>query len=148
MRSERRDRLQGVALTAGSLLLLGMLVSRYHERRPPFLQRPATIIDHVAPHEHELRHALLLLEKVRPHIPKEAHTTCFTPKNGKQWDDALTYLTAVGMLPEQVVLPPFTADDASPIPVEYVVAVREPFVHARYIQVAIFPEGALYRAPR
>lgn len=148
MRSERRDRLQGVALTAGSLLLLGMLVSRFHERRPPYFQRPATILDHVAPYEHESRHALLLLEKVRPHIPKGAHTTCFTPKNGKQWEDTLTYLTAVGMLPEQEVLPPFTADDLAVTPVEYVVAVREPFTHPRYIQVAIFPEGALYRAPR
>lgn len=147
MRSEQRDRLQGAALLAGSLLLLGMLVSRYHERRPPFFARPATIIDHVAPYEHESRYALLLLDRVRPHIPKGAYTTCFTPKNGRQWDDSLTYLTAVGMLPDQVVLPPFTADEANQPPVSYVVAVREPFTHPKYVQVAIFPEGALYHAP-
>lgn len=135
-------------LYAGSLLLLGMLVSRFLERQPPYFARPQTILDNVSPYRHEASDALILLEKVRPHIPKGAHTTCFTPKDGKQWDDALTYLTAVGMLPEQVVLPPFTAGENAEVPVEYVVAVRERFTHPKYIEVATFPEGSLYRAPR
>lgn len=150
MKPELRNRLQASVPIVGAVLLCAMLVVRYHERRSPWLGRPATVLDHVAPYEHEARYTLALLEKVRPLLPKgeTVYVTCFRPKGGKQQEDTESYLTAVGLLPDQNVLPPFTASDDSKPPVEYVVAVGEPFVHAAYTRVATFPEGALYRAAR
>jgi hypothetical protein len=148
VRTDRRERLQIAVPVIGAVLLCAMLVARFHERRAPWFERPETILDHVGPEEHQARYTLILLEKVRPLLPKGAYVTCFQPLNGKQHDDSANYLPAVGMLPDQIVLPAFTASDDSDPPIDYVVAVGEPFVHARYTRVAEFPEGALYRASR
>ena len=147
VRTETRERLQTAVPIIGAVLLCAMLLGRFHERRAPWLGAE-TILDHVAPEEHEARYTLLLLDKVRPLLPKGAYVTCFRPLNGKQQDDSGSFLTAVGLLPDQEVLPPFTASDDSNPPVDYVVAVGGAFVHARYTRVASFPEGALYHAPR
>jgi hypothetical protein len=142
-----RERLEGAVPVIGAVLLCAVLIGRFHERRAPWFGAE-TVLDHVAPEEHKARYTLLLLGKVRPLLPKGAYVTCFRPLNGKQQDDSGSFLTAVGLLPDQEVLPPFTASDDSNPPVDYVVAVGGTFVHPKYTRVASFPEGALYHAPR
>ena len=148
MRSSLRDRLQGGVLLTATLLLAGLLVARFHERRPPWFAVPETLLDHAGPEEHEARYALIMIERAREIVPRGKEVTCFRPVNGKQQYDSGSFLAAAGLLPDHVVLPPFTASDDSSPPIEYVIAVRGPFDHARYTRIAEFPEGAIYRAPR
>lgn len=131
-----------------SLLLAALLAARYHERRPPYFELPRTLLDHPSPEEHEARYALIMIERARTLVPRGKEVTCFRPVGGKQQYDSGSFLSAVGLMPEHVVLPPFTASDDSNPPIEYVIAVRGPFEHARYTRIAEFPEGAIYRAPR
>lgn len=127
----------------GALLLLAVMVVRFRERRPPYFERPRTIADHEATEPRDTPDMLRLLEKARPLMRKHSSATCFRPRGGKQWDDSLTFLTAVGMLPEQHVVPPARTEDRDRRP-EYVVAFREPFTDPNYSCSAVFPEGALY----
>ena len=145
-----RARLETAVFTTAVLLLLAAMAWRFEERRPPYFARPQTVVDHVERFDHETRDALLLLPKVAPLLPRGAEVTCFRPKDGQQHPDSPNYLTAVGLLPDQSVFPPFTAStDLPPAQlIEWVIAVREPFTHPAYRAVATFPEGALYRVVR
>jgi hypothetical protein len=144
-------RAERAVLTALALLLVAALVGRLYTRGGPYFERPETIVDHVGPGKHELRDALILLPKVRPLLPRGAEVTCFRPVNG--WapeGDTVNFFAAVGQLPHQNVVPPFTAmfhvqrENLA----EYVVAVRDPFTHPAYKELAAFPEGRLYRVQR
>lgn len=121
-----------------------------HARGGPFIDKPATIVEHVSTDKHNTRDALLLLPRVRPLIPRGAKVTCFRPQNGKWTYDIAAFSAAVGQLPHQKVEPPFTAGEDSPPQdlAEYVVAVNEPFTHPSYRLVAEFPEGRLYKVQR
>lgn len=145
-----RERLQKAVIVAVSLLLAVALVWRFYERRPPYFAAPRTIVDHVDRIEHPQRATVLLLEKVKPLIPRGSGVACFRSIEGKRESDNSNYLTAVGMLPHQVVLPSFMADASLSKEdlVEYVVAVGEPLHHPGYKPVAGFAEGYLYRVDR
>lgn len=123
---------------------------RLYTRGGPYLERPETIVDHVGPHKHMTRDALVLLPRVRRLIPRGATVTCFQPVNGAQQYDPLNVLAAVGQLPAQKVLMPFSAGIDTPRQwlVEYVVAIRQPFTHPAYRMIAEFPEGRLYKVER
>jgi hypothetical protein len=144
-------RVERAVVIALALLLVAALVRRLYTRGGPYFERPQTIVDHVGPTKHETRDALVLLPKVRPLLPRGAEVTCFRPVDG--WapeGDTENFFAAVGQLPYQNVVPPFTAMQTTPLPnlAEYVVAVREPFTHADYKEIAAFPEGRLYRVQR
>jgi hypothetical protein len=147
----RRDALRQVVVSAASLLLVIALLHRYYQRRPPYFAAaaPRTLVEHVDIIDHEARDVLLLLPEVERLIPKGAGVTCFKPVDGKWQYDGVNYLTAVGLLPDHNVLPPFSAGEG-PIEkrVEYVIAVREPFNQPEYAVVAGFPTGYLYKARR
>ena len=145
------SRVERAVLAVLALLLTAALAGRLYTRGGPYFERPATIVDHVGPGKHEVRDALVLLPKVRPLLPRGAEVTCFRPVDG--WapeGDTPNFFAAVGQLPYQNVMPPFTAMIGTPRPnlVEWVVAVREPFTHPDYKEVAAFPEGRLYRVQR
>jgi len=144
-------RIEKAVLTVLALLLLAALAGRLYTRGGPYFAPPQTIMDHVGPGKHATRDALVLLPKVRPLLPRGAEVTCFRPVDG--WapeGDTDNFFVAVGQLPNQSVVPPFTAMTGTPLPnlVEYVVAVRDPFTHPDYREVAAFPEGRLYRVRR
>lgn len=145
-----RERLQRAVILAVSLLLAGALAWQFRERRPPYFAAPRTVVDHLDRIEHPQRATVLLLEKVKPLIPRGAGVACFRSRGGKRESDNSNYLTAVGMLPHHVVLPSFTADEslAKNDLVEYVVAVGEPLHHPAYKPIAGFAEGYLYRVDR
>jgi len=142
-----REWLQPIVAYGGALLLSVATIDRYIARGGPFFERPRTIVDHVAPRQHATRDALILIPQIEPLLPRGSEVTCFRPRNGHAWDDTDTYLTAVGLLPHQFVLPPFTA--ASELRgeqvTEYVIAVGAPFEHPSYAPVAGFPNGWLYK---
>lgn len=132
---------------AGSLLLALFLGYRLYSLGGPYFEKPRTIIDHVGTTPHETREALLVLPRAAKLLPRNAEVTCFRPRNGQAWDDDPVYLTAIGQLRRQNVLPPFTARLQSPREelIEYVIAIGEPFQHPAYAVVAEWPEGRLYR---
>jgi hypothetical protein len=144
-------RTERAVLTLLALLLLAALAGRLYTRGGPYFERPQTIVDHVGPGRHPLHDALVLLPKVRPLLPRGADVTCFRPVDG--WapeGDTDNFIAAVGQLPYQSVLPPFTAMQTTPLPnlVSYVIAVRDPFTHRDYREIAAFPEGRLYQVQR
>jgi hypothetical protein len=142
-----RDALPRIVALGGALLLSLVLVFVYAGRRAPYFARPATVVDHAGVREHETRAELILIPQVEPMIPRGAEVTVFRPKNGQAWNDDGVYLAAVGLLPNQSVLPPWTAgaDLRGDQVVEYVIAIGAPFEHPAYAPVAGFPNGWLYK---
>jgi hypothetical protein len=135
-----------------TLLLLAAFLVRLSTRGGPYFERPVTVMDHVGPGKHETRDALVILPKVRPLLPRGATVVCVRPVKGVvDATDMGDYLTAIGQLPQQKVVPPFFA--MLTVPVEslpdYVVAVGEPFDHPRYrLLRELLPEGRLYQVQR
>jgi len=130
-------RIEKWIVAAATLILLLAFVNRLYTRGGPYFERPETIVDHVGPHKHETRDALVLLPKVRPLLPRGARVTCFEPGNPETMPD---FFTAVGQLPQQNVVSP---DGELP---EYVIAIRTTFDNTSYRVIAEFPEGRLYKA--
>ena len=144
-----RDALRQIVVGAASLLLVVALIYRLYIRRPPYFAAPRTLVEHVDIIDHEARDVLLLLPEVERLIPAGAAVTCFKPLNGKWQYDGINYLTAVGLLPNHNVLPPFAAGEGPMAQrVEYVIAVREPLDQPEYAVVAGFPTGYLYKVRR
>ena len=137
-------------IQVAALLLMLPLFHGWSKRGRPYFELPSTVMDHAGPEEHALRQVLLLMPKVAPLLPEGAEVAAFRPKDGAVVDDHDTYLAAVGLLPRQFVLPPFTAYASTPREqlVEWVIAVGEPLRHPHYAPVAGFPEGWLYQVRR
>jgi hypothetical protein len=138
-------------LTLLALLLAAALAWRLYTRGGPYFERPRTLVDHVGPGKHPLHDALVLLPKVRPLLPRGAEVTCFRPIDGAAPEgDTENFFAAVGQLPYQSVQPPFTAMNDVKLKqlVLYVIAVRDPFTHPAYKEIAGFPEGRLYQVQR
>jgi hypothetical protein len=134
-----------------SILLLAFFAYILYDRGGPYFDRPATIVEHVLREKHDTRDALLLLEDVRPLLPRGAQVACFSPdKEGKFRNDTAAFHAAVAALPRQFVLPPFSAAEGIPknTLVEYVVAVDNPFTHPDYKLEAEYPTGRLYKVVR
>lgn len=142
-----RERVQLALVYGGAVLLSMSTISRYAEGGRPYFGRSLTVMDHAGLREHETRQVLLLLPKVAPLLPRGATVTCFRPRNGEAWNDDAIYLTAVGLLPRQIVVPPFAAaaNLSGHDLAEYVVAVGGRFDHPGYEPVAVFPNGWLYK---
>lgn len=143
-------RAERAVVYAASVLMIGALALRLYTRGGPYFTRPATIVDRVGPQPYEIEPTLRLLPKVRPLLPRRTTVACFRPVHGEQAYQMDNFFAAVGQLPYQQVIPSFAAANDVPTQnlVEYVVAVREPFVHPSYELVATFPEGRLYKVRR
>jgi hypothetical protein len=63
----------------------------------PYFERPATIVDHLGPREHEVHREILTLQRVAKTIPRGARVSVIP-------DDTPHYLTAVALLPDHVVV--------------------------------------------
>ena len=138
-----------VMLTA-SVVLAAALLWQLADRGGPYFNHPVTIVEHVARQKHDTRDALLLLPRVRPLLPRNATVTCFHPRDGKWQYDAASFHAAIGQLPQQFVLPPFSAAENIPkeTMVRYVVALETPFTNPSYRLVKEFPDGRLYEVVR
>jgi hypothetical protein len=143
--------MQRIRESALSVLLLLAFVYVLYARGGPYFDRPATVVEHVYPKKHDTRDALLLLEDIRPLLPRGAQVACFSPDaEGKFRNDTASFHAAVAALPYQMVLPPFSAAEGIPknTLAEYVVAVDNPFTHPDYRLEAEYPTGRLYKVVR
>jgi hypothetical protein len=137
------ERAQRIVAGCGALLLCAALAHRYAVRRPPYFAAPATVLDHVDVVKHELRDALVVIPQAEPLLPRGAEVTAFRPRDGQAWNDDAVYLTAVGLLPRQSVLPPWAVADRGGV--AYVIAVGQPFQDPSYVPIAGLRGGWLYR---
>ena len=148
------DALTNIAISIGVLLLVVATVVRLWLRGGPFFDAPQTIVEHVERTEREvgnpLRAPLLVIPRLARFLPRGATVTSFRPLDGRERDDGASFLTAVGQLPRNRVLPPFSARLETPRPelVEYVIAIDGPFTHPAYRLVAEVPRGRLYKVER
>ena len=138
-----REAAQQIVAWCGALLLCAALVDRYADRRAPYFAIPRTVFDHVDVRKHELRDALITLPEAEALLPRGAEVTAFRPKNGQAWNDDAVYLTAVGMLPRQSVIPPWAVGDRGEV--EYVIAVGAPFEHPSEAGLAGVQGGWIYK---
>lgn len=142
-----RDALRRVVAYCGAVLLCALVLQRYYAAGAPFFRAPETVLDHVWEGHHPQRNELVVVPQLAPLIPRGAQVTVLQPQNGKVWDDHLTFLTAVGLLPHHVVMHPAGAypDRKHADLIEYVIAVDSPLNHPGYEEIAAVKNGWLYR---
>ena len=137
------------------LLLTAATIVRLAARGGPYFQIPQTVMDHVdrldAPYVvNPTRTPLAVIPKLARFIPRRTEVTCFRPVFGREQYDVPSFLTAIGQLPRNRVLPPFAVSLDTPREqlTEYVIAIDEPFTHPSYRLIAQVPRGRLYRVDR
>lgn len=142
-----RDALRRGVAWCGALLLSALVVQRYSAAGAPYVQAPQTILDHVWDGHHPQRNELVVVPELAARIPRGAQVTVLQPQNGQVWDDHLTFLTAVGLLPHHDVVHPAAAkpDRRRDDLVEYLIAVDSPLNHPGYEEIAAVKNGWLYR---
>jgi hypothetical protein len=136
-------------------LLVAATVVSLAARGGPYFQIPQTVMDHVdrldAPDvANPTRTPLAVIPKLARFIPRGAEVTCFRPSFGREQYDAPSFLTAIGQLPRNHVVPPFAVkpETSREQLTEYVIAIDGPFQHPAYRLVAQVPRGWLYRVDR
>jgi hypothetical protein len=130
-------------IIAATAVVLGVsLVREYRHRGGPYFELPLTIESHTWAAQNNIRDVLALCKRARRFIPRDKTVTALRPSQAPNFD-ATIYLAAVGNLPRQTVVAPRLDGDERDYP-QYVLAVRDPFNHPRYMKVAEFSEGALY----
>ena len=85
------------AVIAACVLLAAATALRLKRGGAPYFERPATVMDHIGPREHEIRGELLHLRAAAASIPRGASVSVVP-------DDVPHYLTAVALLPEYHVV--------------------------------------------
>jgi hypothetical protein len=149
-----QEAVSNVAIVIGVLLLGLATVERLWSRGGSLFDTPQTIVEHVERPEREvgnpLRAPLLVIPRLAHFLPRGAEVTAFRPLAGHEQYDGPSFLTAIGQLPRNRVLPPFTAGLETPRMqlVEYVIAIDGPFTHPAYRLIAEVPRGRLYRVER
>ncbi len=128
---------------AAAVIFAAALVHRFVVLGGPYFKFPETVQDHVAPVPYASRDVILLARRAAEIIPRGATVTALEPAQAPNYD-VTHWLTAAGMMPRHRVVPP-ELDKAPP---QYVLAVREPFVHPRYRLMTTLPEGRIYEAAR
>jgi hypothetical protein len=137
-----RDLVRRVVICAAAIVFLAAVVHRFHWLGGPYFEIPDTIQDHVWPQRFLSADAIVLSRRAEPLLPRGARVTVLAPAEAPKFDQT-HWLTGLGMLPRQHVVAQ-TFDDPAALP-EYVIAIRAPFEHPSYRQVAVFPEGSLYQ---
>lgn len=128
-------------------LLTAALCIRLYSRGGPFFERPISVFEHVGEGHKDLDDTIILCRRAAPLIPRGATVACFHPLNGVDQYDSASFLTAVGFLPKQQVLPPDTASNITPPEqsAQYVIAIGERFTNPHYEAIVEWPEGRLYK---
>ena len=86
-----------IVFAAACVLLAAATIVRLHRGGPPFFARPATVVDHLGPREHEVHREILTLQRAAKTIPRGARVSVIP-------DDTPHYLTAIAMLPDHIVV--------------------------------------------
>jgi hypothetical protein len=88
---------QRALVAAACVLLAAATIVRLKRGGGPYFERPATIVDHLGPREHEVHREILALQRAAKSLPRGARVSVFP-------DDTPHYLTAIAILPDQVVV--------------------------------------------
>jgi len=88
---------QRALAVAACVLLAAATVVRLKRGGGPYFERPATIVDHLGPREHEVHREILTLQRAAKTLPRCARVSVIP-------DDTPHYLTAIALLPDQVVV--------------------------------------------
>jgi hypothetical protein len=137
-----REIVRRVLVYTAAAIFTAAIVHRFHWLGGPYFEVPETIQDHVWPVQFPSRDAIVLSRRAEPLIPRGATVTILAPAEAPDYDQT-HWLTGLGMLPRHHLLPQKMDGPADTLP-RYVIAIREPFNHAHYRQIARFPEGFLY----
>lgn len=134
-----------VIIVAAAIVFTLATLNRFRWLGGPYSELfPPTIQDHVWPERFASRDAVVLCRRIASTLPRGATATVIQPSQAPNFDQT-HWLTGLGMLPHQRVLPP--KFDAEPLP-DFVVSLREPFTDPRYRLKQSFPEGHLYERIR
>ena len=142
-------RARRIIILAASLVFIAAIIQRFHWLGGPYLDLfPETIQDHVWPSRFASADAIVACRKAAPLLPRGAEVTVIAPQEAPNYDPTL-WLTGLGLLTRQRVVPPkFEGTTAETLP-DYIVAVGpQQFPHQSYRQIAAFPEGRLYEVKR
>jgi hypothetical protein len=127
---------QGAVVIVAAIALCGVQVVKLAQLGGPYFARPATVLDHMEPWNHQNRRLLTLAPEVAHVIPRGATVSCFQPVDDKAADDSCFFI-ATGQLPRHRIVPFADAP-------EWVVAVGKRFDDPHYELIATYPEGLLY----
>lgn len=89
--------MQRALVAAACVLLAAATAVRLKRGGGPYCERPATVVDHLGPREHEVHREILALQRVSKTIPRGARVSVIP-------DDTPHYLTAIALLPDRVVV--------------------------------------------
>ena len=135
-----RNRARAAIIYAAAALFAAALLHRFYALGGPYFTRPLTVQDHVAKDPYPSRDMILLASRAAEIIPRGATVTALQPSLAPHFD-VTHWMTAFGMMPRHRVIAPEFFD--GPLP-QYVLAVREPFIHKRYRLISEFPDGRIY----
>lgn len=141
-----RMRLSRSVITWGSALILMIaLVRHYAWLGGPYFAFPETVQDHVWPDRFASRDMVVLARHAAKILPRDVTVTAIQPSLAPNYD-ITHFLTAAGLLPHQMHIPPakFTAGELP----RYVLAVRDELAHPSYRLHTAWPEGRLYEVVR
>src|SRR5438105_1962254 len=74
---------QAVVVTVAAIALCGVQIVKLAQLGGPYFARPATVLEHMMPWNHQDRRLLTLAPAVANVIPRGATVSCFQPVDGK-----------------------------------------------------------------
>ncbi len=142
-------RIRRILILTVSLAYVAAIVHRFHWLGGPYFDLfPETIQDHVWPSRFASVDAIVACREAAPLLPRGAEVTVIAPQEAPNYDPTL-WLTGLGLLTRQRVVPPkFEGTTAETLP-DYVVAVGpQQFPHPSYRRIAALSKGSLYEVKR
>jgi hypothetical protein len=127
---------QAAVVIVAATALCGVQIVKLAQLGGPYFARPATVLEHMVPWNHQNRRLLTLAAEIANVIPRGATVSVFQPVDGKAVDDSCFFI-ATGQLPRHRIVP------FSERP-QWVVAVGSRFDDPHYELIATYPEGLLY----
>src|SRR5438477_6580928 len=97
-------RVRQAIVTVAAIALCGVQIVKLAQLGGPYFARPATVLEHMMPWNHQNRRLLTLAPAVANVIPRGATVSCFQPVDGKATDDSCFFI-ATGQLPRHRIVP-------------------------------------------
>jgi hypothetical protein len=130
-----------------TVFFLAITAHRFYWLGGPWFEIPQTIQDHVYPVRFPSRDAIILCRRVEPILARGVEVTVLHPSQAPGYDQT-HWLTGLGLLPKQNLVPPDLEGSSEHDLTDFVVAIAEPLPHESYHLVQQFPEGRLYEVNR
>jgi hypothetical protein len=139
-----RDRLREVGVAVGTLALLAAGVVFCFSGGPLTLRPPATVLSHAHWVMQASEPYLLYLRSLRARLPAGASIVVLSPYSAQDPPTGVSYLMALGQLPDQRVVPWTVLRDGVSKPPRYVGVFRRGFHDDRYRLVSSTADEQLW----